>query len=231
MKLCEIKKLIILLAVLVLGGTAQAASTHVAVASNFTAPAKEIARVFQQETGHRAILSFGSTGKLFAQIKNGAPFEVFLAADQKRPLLLSGQRFTYALGKLALYPATGAKALNADEVKRVAIANPKTAPYGIAAIEVLQKLNLHSEVKPKLVRGENIAQTYQFVSTGNAQLGFVALSQVVDKKRWIVPLELYNPIKQDVVLLEGSGDAAQAFFEFLGGSRAKSIIRRYGYGL
>jgi molybdate transport system substrate-binding protein len=231
MKSFVIKYLLIVLGLVAWCGQVWAASTHVAVASNFTAPAKEIAKAFQKETGHKAILSFGSTGKLFAQIKNGAPFEVFLAADQKRPALLKGEKFTYALGKLALYPADNQDALSQGNIKRLAIANPKTAPYGAAALQVMEKLGVLKDLRPKLVRGENIAQTYQFVSTRNAQLGFVALSQVVSKKRWIVPLELYTPIKQDVVKLEGAGEAAQAFFDFLRGSAAQSIIRQYGYGL
>lgn len=207
---------------------AHAGSTHVAVASNFSAAAKEIAQAFNLETGHKAVLSFGSTGKFYAQIINGAPFEVFLAADQKRPALIKGERYTYAVGKLALHPANGDQVLIDGDFSKLAIANPKTAPYGAAALDVLKKLNLYEKYKSKLVRGENIAQTYQFVATRNAQLGFVALSQVVDKKRWIIPTELYQPIKQDVVLIKKT-EAGSAFFEFLRTVKAKSIMNAYGY--
>lgn len=214
-----------------------AGTVHVAVAANFSVPLKEIAKVFEKETGHEVLVSVGSTGKLYTQIANGAPFDVFLAADQRRPrlaeengLALKGSRFTYAMGKLALYPASSPQILKQDDLVRLAIANPKTAPYGQAALETLQSLQLHDHLKDKLVYGENIAQTYQFVATQNVKVGFVALSQVVDKTdKWIVPAELYDPIAQDCVLLKDNAPA-HGFITFLKGEAAHEIMTRYGYG-
>lgn len=227
---------------------ALSAETTVAVAANFTQPAEEIADAFKAATGDDIILSFGSTGALYAQITQGAPFTVFLAADDKRPATavregfgIEGSRFTYAIGKSALYSPTidltdGEAALREGAFAHLAIADPAAAPYGAAAMEVLENLGLAEAVQPKLVTGENITQTLQFVETGNAELGFVALSQVVDKPAtqvWRVPAELYTPIFQDAVLLKaGEGDAvAQAFVEFLKSDAVRRIIESYGYGV
>ncbi|WP_143815003.1 molybdate ABC transporter substrate-binding protein [Magnetofaba australis] len=227
---------------------AQADKTHIAVAANFTAAAKEIAAAFEQESGHQAVVSFGSTGKLYVQIAHGAPYEVFLAADTARPLkaekeglAVVGSRFTYASGRIALFSANaelvddqGAVLKQDDAFARLAIANPKTAPYGAAAVQAMTKLGVYGAIAPKLVRGDNIAQTFQFVSTGNAQLGFVALSQVIARpggSHWVVPADLYAPIKQDAVLLKRgqSNAAAQAFVTFLKGETARAIIEKFGY--
>ncbi len=235
---------------LTIGAAAQAAETKVAVAANFTAAAKEIATAFEAETGHTAVLSFGSTGKIYTQIANGAPFSLFLAADQARPikaekegLAVADTRFTYAQGKIVLYstdPALvdseGAVLQSPDKFDKLAIANPKTAPYGAAAMETLTNLKVPSAVMDALVQGDSISQTHQFVASGNAQLGFVALSQVVDSKegsQWVVPSDLYTPIKQDVVLLKTGADdeAAKAFLAFLKGDTAKAIILKFGYGV
>jgi molybdate transport system substrate-binding protein len=226
---------------------ARADRVNVAVAANFTAAMKEIATAFQEATGHTAVLSFGSTGKLYAQIVNGAPFGVFLAADQARPRRLevdgkASGRFTYATGKLVLWSAdpdlvdTEGKVLSEGTFARLAIANPKTAPYGAAAMEVLDSLGLAARLRPRLVRGDSISQTHQFVATGNAELGFVALAQVVlspQGSRWVVPQDLYAPIRQDAVLLEaGKGQpAAEALLDYLQGPQARAIIQRYGYGV
>ncbi|WP_119308056.1 molybdate ABC transporter substrate-binding protein [Cohaesibacter haloalkalitolerans] len=235
---------------LTIGAAAQAAETKVAVAANFTAAAKEIATAFEAETGHTAVLSFGSTGKIYTQIANGAPFSLFLAADQARPikaekegLAVADTRFTYAQGKIVLYstdPALvdseGAVLQSPDKFDKLAIANPKTAPYGAAAMETLANLKVPSAVMDALVQGDSISQTHQFVASGNAQLGFVALSQVVDSKegsQWVVPSDLYTPIKQDVVLLKTGADdeAAKAFLAFLKSDTAKAIILKFGYGV
>ena len=233
-----------------LAAPSHAADTKVAVAANFTAAAKEIATAFAAETEHTATLSFGSTGKLYTQIANGAPFSVFLAADQARPikaekegLAVPDSRFTYAQGKIVLYStdpdlvdSEGAVLKSPDKFHKLAIANPKTAPYGAAAMQALDKLNVPSAVMDALVRGDSISQTHQFVSSGNAQLGFVALSQVVNDKagsQWIVPADLYAPIKQDAVLLKtgAEDEAAKAFLAFLKGDTAKDIILKFGYGV
>ncbi|WP_321340956.1 molybdate ABC transporter substrate-binding protein [uncultured Cohaesibacter sp.] len=233
-----------------LAAPSHAADTKVAVAANFTAAAKEIATAFAAETEHTATLSFGSTGKLYTQIANGAPFSVFLAADQARPikaekegLAVPDSRFTYAQGKIVLYStdpdlvdSEGAVLKSPDKFHKLAIANPKTAPYGAAAMQALDKLNVPSAVMDALVRGDSISQTHQFVASGNAQLGFVALSQVVNDKagsQWIVPADLYAPIKQDAVLLKtgAEDEAAKAFLAFLKGDTAKDIILKFGYGV
>ncbi|AJQ93069.1 molybdate ABC transporter substrate-binding protein [Gynuella sunshinyii] len=230
--------------------SAWAAETKVAVAANFTETAKEIAAAFSRETGHVSVLSFGSTGKLYAQIANGAPFEVFLAADDARPakaeeagLAVKGSRFTYAKGKIVLY-STDTSLIDADgkvlgqpeKFNKLAIANPKTAPYGAAAVATMNAMGVYDLISGKLVQGDSIAQTYQFVATKNAELGFVALSQVVDQdggSRWIVPENLYHPIRQDAVLLSNAADseAAKAFMQFLKSDIARNIIESYGYGL
>ena len=237
---------------LMAGAAAQADEVQVAVAANFTAPMQKIAAEFAKDTGHKAVLAFGATGKFYAQIVNGAPFEVLLAADDATPARLEtehrtvpGTRFTYATGKLVLWSARDGVVDNRGQVLKtgdyahLAIANPKTAPYGAAAIETLTKLNLLDRVQGKLVQGENIAQAYQFVSTGNAPLGFVALAQVYRDGRftsgsgWIVPANLHAPIRQDAVILaRGSANpAAQALEGYLKSDKARGIIRSYGYEL
>jgi len=224
-----------------------AAETNVAVAANFTEPAKEIAARFKQRTGHTATLSFGASGQFYAQIANGAPYQVFLSADLERPqkaeiegLAVPGTRFTYATGRLVLFSRTprlvdsGGAILSRGGWEKVAIADPKAAPYGQAAVETLLSLKLYDRVQPKLVQGASIAQTLQFVQTGAAQLGFVALSQVINEKggsRWVVPARLHSPIDQQAVLLKtgANNTAARAFLQFLRGPEARAIIRRYGY--
>jgi molybdate transport system substrate-binding protein len=230
--------------------SAHAEEIHAAVAANFTAAMKEIAAQFEKNSGHRVILTFGSSGKIFAQIQHGAPFQVFLSADQAKPqalekaeLAVKGSRFTYAQGALALWSSKANfvdeshARLKKGDFNKVALANPKLAPYGVAAIEVLDALQLKQATEAKWVMGENIAQTYQFVASGNADLGFVALSQIVDKGHvkagsgWIIPSELYNPIRQDAVLLARAGDSAgaKALLEYLRGDEARRIIHSYGY--
>lgn len=233
-------------------GSANADEIQVAVAANFIAPMKLIAADFEKVSGHRAALSFGATGKFYAQIRNGAPFDVLLAADDETPAKLekegfgvSGSRFTYAIGKLVLWSARpGYVDARGDVLKtggftHIALANPKLAPYGAAAIEVMTKLGLLSALEPRFVQGENIAQTYQFVSTGNAELGFVALSQVYEDGKlksgsgWIVPASMHSPIRQDAVLLSRGKDnpAAAALLQYLKTDKAKAVIRAYGYDL
>lgn len=227
---------------------AMAASTHVAVAANFTDAASEIAAAFAEASEHEAVLSFGATGQFYTQISQGAPFEVFLAADDQRPTLavdekhgVDGTVFTYAIGQLVLYSVeegkvTGAETLKSGDFTKLAIANPETAPYGQAAVETLTAMGIYDTLKPKLVQGQNIGQAYQFVATGNAEIGFVALGQVSQSEagsRWVVPQELYQPIRQDAVLLNKGADnpAAVAFLEFLKGDEAGAIIEQYGYAL
>jgi len=219
------------------------------VAANFTEPAKEIAAAFKARTGHTATLSFGSSGQFYAQMSKGAPFEVFLSADAERPakaeqdgLAVSGTRFTYALGRLVLYSrtpglvdATGA-VLKSGGFAKLAIADPTAAPYGTAAVQTLTRLGLYDALKPKIVMGASIAQAYQFVDSGAAELGFVALSQVIDIKggsRWQVPAADHAPIDQQAVLLKTGQDnpAAKAFLAFLKGPQAVAIIRKYGYDI
>ena len=234
------------LALIALTGAA-AAETTVAVAANFTEPAKEIAKAFVVRSGQAVVLSFGSTGQFYTQIKQDAPFAVLLAADAETPaklggegLAVAGSGFTYAIGRLVLWgknPAVpaGEAALKSGAFEKLAIANPKLAPYGAAAIETLTKLGLNETLAPKIVQGNNIAQAFQFVDTGNAELGFVALSQVIAKTGggyWLVPETLHAPIRQDAVLLaKGAADpVARAFLDFLKGPEALAVIERYGYG-
>lgn len=226
----------------------QAGEVSVAVAANFTAPMQKIAARFEADTGHKAILAFGSTGKFYAQIRNGAPFDVLLAADDETPARLAqeGQgsnRATYAIGKLVLWSKQPGlvddqgEILKSGKVERLALADPKLAPYGAAAIEAMGKLGVLDTLRPKFVQGENIAQTYQFVVTGNAPLGFVALSQVwADGKlkegsAWLVPAKLHSPIRQDLILLNKGKDnsAAAALLHYLRGEQARAIIQSYGY--
>ncbi|WP_297513177.1 molybdate ABC transporter substrate-binding protein [uncultured Caulobacter sp.] len=232
---------------LALGGAASAGETKVAVAANFTEAAKDIAARFKAKTGHEATLSFGASGQFYAQIANGAPYEVFLSADVERPrkaeaegLAVPGSRFTYATGRLVLFSKTpglvdgrGA-VLRSGRFEKLAIADPKAAPYGQAALETLTKLKLYDALKPKIVQGGSITQAYQYVQTGAAELGFVALSQVAGEKggsRWLVPAADHAPIEQQAVLLKTGQDsaAAKAFMAFLRSGEAKAIIRRYGY--
>ena len=229
-----------------------AGEVSVAVASNFTAPMKIIAQAFERDTGHKAILSFGATGQFYAQIKNGAPFAVLLAADDETPARLeregvavAGTRFTYATGKIVLWSKKAdliddkGEILKAGKFDRLALANPKLAPYGAAAMQILEKMNLTKQLGPKLVEASNIGQTFQFVSSGNAALGFVALSQVFENGKlkegsgWVVPSNLYSPIKQDAVLLTSgkANVAAQALLQYLRSDKAKAIIVSFGYDL
>ncbi|MBI2771596.1 MAG: molybdate ABC transporter substrate-binding protein [Burkholderiales bacterium] len=245
-------RLIASIACALLAGAAHAADVSVAVAANFTAPMQKIAAAFEADTGHKAVLSFGATGAFYAQIRNGAPFQVLLAADDETPAklekegaVLAGTRFTYATGKLVLWSAQAGVVDSQGEVlakgtfERIAVANPKLAPYGLAAVETLTKMNLLDRLQPRFVQGENIAQTYQFIATGNATLGFVALSQVMvdgaisKGSAWVVPDNLHSPIRQDaVVLLAGKDNAAAiALMAYLKGEKARGIIRSYGYAL
>ncbi|MDR6959641.1 molybdate transport system substrate-binding protein [Pseudomonas brassicacearum] len=240
----------LLLTTLFTVGTVQAAEVQVAVASNFTAPIQAIAADFEKDTGHKLVAAYGATGQFYTQIKNGAPFEVFLAADDTTPARLEsegdtvkGSRFTYAVGTLALWSAKAGyvdnqgQVLKRNDFQHLSIANPKAAPYGLAATQVLDKLGLTAQVNSKLVEGQNITQAYQFVSTGNAELGFVALSQiykdgkVTSGSAWIVPAELHDPIKQDAVILSKGQDnpAAVALMDYLKGPKAAAIIQAYGY--
>lgn len=241
-----------LLAGLMLVATAaRADEIPVAVAANFTAPFNKIAAEFEKESGHKLVTSFGSTGKFYAQIKNGAPFEVLLAADDETPAKLvkenaavAGSPFSYAIGKLVLWSAKpgvvddkGA-VLKGGSFDRIAVADPKLAPYGAAGVEVMKKLGVYDALTPKLVTGETIAQAYQFVASGNAQLGFVALSQVfkdgqIAGSSWIVPPELYTTIRQDAVLLSPGKDKAgpAALLKYLQGAKAQAVIKAYGYDL
>jgi len=236
---------------------AKAEEVTVAVAANFTAPMQKIAQAFEQDTGHKAKLVFGSTGKFYAQIKNGAPFAVLLSADVETPARLeqegaavAGTRFTYAVGRLALWSKNPALVDNKGQVllskntdknsfKKLAIADPKLAPYGTAAMEVLDRMGALAKVRPKLVQGDSIGQAFQFVMTENAELGFVALSQISMDGRitqgsaWTVPQNLYTSLRQDAVLLPLGKDnaAALALMKYMRTDRAQTIIRAYGYTL
>lgn len=236
---------------LLLATSARADEIPVAVAANFTAPFNKIAAEFEKETGHKVIASFGSTGKFYAQIRNGAPFEILLAADDETPAKLvkdnaavAGSPFSYAIGKLVLWSAKPAVVDARGEVLRrggfdhIALADPRLAPYGAAAVEAMKKLGVYDSLAPKVVTGETIAQAYQFVSSGNSLLGFVALSQVLKDGQiagsaWIVPADLYTPIRQDAVLLNAGKDKAGpvALLKYLQGAKAQAVIKSYGYEL
>lgn len=220
----------------------------VAVAANFTEAAEEIATAFNAATGHTARLSFGASGQFYTQITQAAPFEVFLSADDERPALaveegfgVEGSVFTYAIGQLVLYSTdaalvTGEETLTAGEFQKLSVADPETAPYGVAAIETMTALGVIEVLRPKFVTGTNISQAYQFVQSNSAEIGFVALSQISQVEggsRWIVPAELHEPIRQDAVLLKTGEDnpAATAFVNFLKGDQAHAIIEKYGYAL
>jgi molybdate transport system substrate-binding protein len=237
--------------------TAEAEEVTVAVAANFTAPMQKIAQAFEQDTGHKALLAFGATGKFYAQIKNGAPFAVLLSADDETPtrlekegIAVAGTRFTYAVGRLALWSKNTSLVDDKGQVllsnttdknsfKKLAIADPKLAPYGAAAMEVLDRMGALAKVRSKLVQGDSIGQAFQFVMTENAELGFVALSQISIDGRitqgsaWVVPQNLYTPLKQDAVLLPvGKNNAAAlALMKYMRTDRAQAIIRAYGYTL
>ena len=226
---------------------ARAASTSIAVAANFTEPAKRLAAAFELKTGDHVVLSFGSSGQFVTEITQGAPYEAFLSADAARPQKLASlgladksSLFAYAIGKLVLYSAkpgyvdAQGKVLGAGTFAHIAIADPKAAPYGEAGIETLKTLGIYDAVAPKIVTGKSIAQTYQFVASGNAELGFVALSQVINAKggsQWLVPAADYKPIIQDAVLLKaGEGDSvAKAFLAYIKTPEALAVIRSYGY--
>lgn len=232
--------------------SALAAEARVAVAANFAEPMKAIAAVLQKTTGHTLKISTGASGAIYTQIRNGAPFDAFLSADDERPALLEkdglaqpGTRFTYATGKLVLWSARPGRVdgqgtvLKAADLGKVAYANPKTAPYGAAALQLLDRLGLRDTLTPKLVQGESIGQTFNFVKTGNADVGFVAMSQVLDGGQlkdgsmWVIPQALHDPIRQDAVLLRRGADneAAKALLKLLQSPDIQDLIRSYGYGL
>ena len=227
--------------------SARAAEVKVAVAANFTNAVKEIGALFQKATGHTPVFSFGATGQLYTQITQAAPFEVFVSADQSTPAkalkeghAVEGSGFTYATGKLVLFSKTDGLDLSEAALKdgkfaRIAIANSATAPYGAAAVETMQALGVYEALKSKIVQGNNIAQTYQFVETANAEVGFIAFAQVALKpggSRWVVPAKYHKTIAQDAVLLKtgANNDAARAFVAFLKGPEARKVIEKYGYG-
>ena len=246
------KRSSLLLLLLSLCSSAQADEVQVAVAANFTGPMQAISALFERDTGHKARLTFGATGKFYAQITNGAPFEVLLSADDATPARMikeghaqPGTTFTYALGKLALWSThpklidNQGAVLHKGGFKHIAVANPKTAPYGAAAHQAIEKLGLADTLKPLIVQGENIAQTHQFVFSGTAELGFVAYAQIIKNGQiaqgsgWLVPSHLYQPIRQDAVLLnKGKGKpAALALLNYLKGEEAQAVIRSFGYEL
>ncbi|MCM0043971.1 MAG: molybdate ABC transporter substrate-binding protein [Burkholderiaceae bacterium] len=246
------KLLLALLASWLLSVAAQAAEVKVAVAANFALTMKDIAAEFEKDTGHKVSLTQGATGKFYAQITNGAPFEVLLSADDETPSKLvregkavSGTQFTYAVGRLVLWSPDaslvdqGGGVLKTDRFKFLSIANARVAPYGRAAVQTMQKLGVLTAIEPRVVQGESITQTHQFVSSGNAQLGFVALSQVWENGRiksgsaWIVPEDMHEQLKQDAVLLNPGKDskAAVALVDYLKSDKARKIIDRYGYKL
>ena len=229
-----------------------AGEAQVAVAANFAEPIKAVAAVLQKTTGHTLKITVGATGKLVAQIRNGAPFDVLLAADTQAPAQLekddltqAGSRFTYATGKLVLWSADATRVdpkgqvLKGGNFRKLAYANPKVAPYGSAAVQVMGQLGLATTLAPKLVQGESIGQTFGFVHTGNAELGFVALSQVLEGGKlksgsmWLVPQVLYAPIRQDAVVLQrgAANPAAQALMRLLKSPNIQDLIRSYGYEL
>jgi molybdate transport system substrate-binding protein len=237
---------------LMLASSAHAAEVSVAVAANFTAPMNAIAAEFAKDTGHVAKPAFGATGKFYAQIKNGAPFQMLLSADDETPaklvqegMALAESRYTYAIGTLVLWSAqpgyvdAKGEVLKRGQFNKIALANPKLAPYGKAAVEVLTGMGLLATLTPRFVQGENIAQTWQFASTGNAELGFVALSQVMKDGKiasgsgWIVPSKLHTPIRQDAVILASgkTNPAAEALMKYLKSDKAKAIIKSYGYDI
>ncbi len=233
--------------------TASAEEVRVAVAANFRAALSEIVKLFERDTRHTALVSSGSSGKFYAQINHGAPFDVFFSADVARPQLMEeeglavpGSRFTYAIGRLTLWSpdpniikGEGLTVLSNGPFEHLAMANPKTAPYGAAAKHILEALGLWNHIKGRIVQGENIGQAFHFVYSQNAQLGFVALSQVLDPKingagsRWDVPENLHEPLRQQAILLitGQQNKAATAFLDYVKGPKARTIIEQFGYGL
>jgi molybdate transport system substrate-binding protein len=235
-----------------LPAVAWSAQAQVAVAANFVEPIKAIAAVLEKTTGHTLKITAGSTGNLYAQIRNGAPFDVFLAADTNAPLKLEsegltqpGSRFTYATGKLVLWSANATRVdpqgeiLKSPSLGKVAYANPRTAPYGAAAVQTMEKLGVTAALAPRLVQGESIGQTFNFVYTGNADVGFLAMSQVLEGGRlkrgsmWVIPQALYSPIAQAAVILKRAegNEAAQALVRLMQSPNARSLIQSYGYAL
>lgn len=230
---------------------AKAATVKLAVATNFTDAMKQIATAFEQDTGHQSKVSYASSGKLFAQIQHGAPYDVFLSADTDKPvqlaqkqLAIGSSRFTYAQGQLVLW-APGLSLVTSNiqstlsEAKfaHFAIANAKLAPYGVAAMETLKTMGVYQTLKPKLVQGENIGQTYQYIHSRNAQMGFVAYAQLIKTGHhkgddyWIVDNQWHAPIEQTAILLTQAknSDAAKAFMRYLQSPKAKAIIKAFGY--
>ena len=254
MRIKQFMRLLTLSLCAVLSLTAQAETVLVAVASDFTKPMTEIAAAFEKTTGHHVNLAFGSSGKAFAQIQSGAPYEIYLSASEKYPIELeksghavANSGFVYAIGKLVLWSATPGyvddqgKILKAANFKHLALADPAHAPYGVVAEEVMKNLGMLEKLRPLFVMGENIAQTFQFVSTGNAELGFVGLAQVIDANTgkigsgsgWIIPGNLHSPFRQSAVLLKKGieNPAAPALMAYLKSSPALAIIGKYGFGL
>lgn len=247
--MCTIAKVLIAMAMPV---QLLAAEVHVAVAANFTAPMKVLARNFEREYGHKVHLAIGATGQFYAQIRNGAPFAILLSADDETPLKLeqeglgvAGSRFTYCIGKLVLWSkkpgfvdAKG-EVLRSGRFEKIAMTNPRLSPYGAAAMQVLDKMGLRERIAPRMVEGANIAQAFQFAHSENAQLGFIALSQVYENGKikegsaWVVPSSLHDPIKQDAILLNpGKGNAAAiALLQYLQADKTKAVIRSFGYEL
>jgi len=247
-----IRSLLLFLVLLSTSAMAISEEVQVAVAANFAVPLQKIAADFEKDTGHKAIVSSGATGKFYAQIRSGAPFDILLSADdtttaklENESMAVAGSRFVYAIGKLALWSAKpglvddDGQILRTGRFSHLAVANPKTAPYGAAAIETLKNLGFLEKLSPRLVQGENIAQTQQFISTGNAELGFVALSQIQDNGKllngsvWVVPAGLYSPIRQEAaVLTKGKGKAGvSALMDYLKSDKAKAVIKGFGYDL
>lgn len=227
-----------------------AAEVNIAVAANFTGPMEKIVPEFEKATGHKAVVAYGTVGKFYAQIKNSAPFDVMVSADDETPIRLErdglaipASRFTYAIGKLVLWSAKPGvvddkgEVLKRGDFPHLAIANPKLAVYGAAAVDAMRKLGVYERLEPRLVQGENISQAYQFAATGNAELGFVALSQIYKDgqytpgSHWLVPPQLYPQLRQDAVMLvRGKGNpAAEALLAYLKSEAAKKVIRTYGY--
>lgn len=247
--------LVIALGLTISGAGARAAELSIAVTASFAGPMKVLEHEFTKMSGHVVRVAVGSTGELDTQIRNGAPYDVFLSADQRRPaaletegLAVAGSRFTYAVGRLALWsadpaliPSDGPAVLRTGQFRKLAMANPKTAPFGQAALETLESLGLGGALAPKIVQGQSQSQVYQFVALGAAELGFVAYAQIIPSEsgaapsgsHWLVPPELHQPILQDAVLLTRGADneAATAFMEFLRSSAARAIIERSGYAL
>ncbi|MBD3609479.1 MAG: molybdate ABC transporter substrate-binding protein [Gammaproteobacteria bacterium] len=238
------RTLLLILIFSLFGPALMAGEARIAVASNFSDAMRELAKSYQAHTGNTVTLIFGSTGKHFAQVVHGAPFDAFFAADIKRPRLLEQQgytvpssRFTYAIGQIVLWSPkqklvdNQGQILKSDNFRYLAIANPKLAPYGKAGQQVLQSHQLWRKLQGQLVRGENIGQTYQFVKSGNAELGFVAYSQIIKHSGgsyWRVPQSLYNPIQQQAVLLKDNPVAAD-FLLYVKSDAGQQIIRDFGY--